>query len=224
MQQVLGEILPLALGIAISPIPVIAIILMLITPKARTNGLAFLCGWIAGLAVVGGIALVGANAAGLSASTESTQAESVIQLVLGFLLLVVAVRQWRSRPQPGKPAALPKWMQALDTFTPLKSFGIAALLSGLNPKNLALNLSAMSVVAAAGLTASSQVVALLVVIALGSIGVIAPVVVYFAGGDTSAAVLGRWKSWLGDNNATVMAVLLLVLGVTLIGQGISGLA
>jgi threonine/homoserine/homoserine lactone efflux protein len=223
MQQVLGEVLPLALGIAISPIPIIAIILMLITPKARSNGLAFLFGWLTGLAVVGGIALAMANAAGLSASTESTQAESVIKLVLGLLLLIVAARQWRSRPQPGKPAVLPKWMQALDTFTPLKSFGIAALLSGLNPKNLALNLAAMSVVAAAGLPASSQLLALAVVIAIGSIGVIAPVVVYFAGGDTSAAVLGAWKSWLAENNATVMAVLLLVLGIALVGQGISGL-
>ena len=102
MQQVLGEILPLALGIAISPIPIIAIILMLITPKARSNGLAFLVGWMTGLAVVGGIALALANAVGLSASSEASQAESVIKLVLGVLLLLVALRQWRARPQPGE--------------------------------------------------------------------------------------------------------------------------
>ena len=223
MQQVIGAILPLALGIAISPIPIIAIILMLITPKARSNGLAFLVGWMAGLAVVGGIALVAANAAGLSSSAETTRTESVIKLVLGLLLLVVAARQWRARPAPGETAPLPKWMQALDTFTPLKSFGIAALLSGLNPKNLALNLAAMSIVAAAGLPMSSQWVALLLVVLIGSIGIIAPVTVYFAGGDKSAEVLGRWKAWLAENNTTVMAVLLLVLGSVMIGQGISGL-
>ena len=150
MQQVLGQILPLALGIAISPIPVIAIILMLITPKARSNGLAFLLGWMAGLAAVGGIALAAASAAGLSTSSDSSQAESVIKLVLGLLLLVVAARQWRARPKPGEIAALPNWMKALDTFTPVKSFGVAALLAGLNPKNLALNLAAMSIVASAG--------------------------------------------------------------------------
>jgi threonine/homoserine/homoserine lactone efflux protein len=223
VQQVLGEILPLALGIAISPIPIIAIILMLITPKARSNGLAFLIGWMAGLAVVGGIALVVASAVGLSSSSEPSRTESVIKLMLGLLLLVVAVRQWRARPKPGEKAALPKWMQTLDTFTPVKSFGIAALLSGLNPKNLALNLAAMSIVASAGLPTSSQAMALLVVVIIGSIGIIAPVVVYFAGGDKSAKVLGTWKAWLAENNTTVMAVLLLVLGVVLIGQGVSGL-
>ncbi len=91
MQQVLGEVLPLALGIAISPIPVIAIILMLITPKARSNGLAFLVGWMAGLLIVGGLALVVANVAGASASSgSSSQASAVIRLVLGLLLLVLA--------------------------------------------------------------------------------------------------------------------------------------
>ena len=126
MQQVIGELLPLALGIAISPIPIIAIILMLITPKARSNGLAFLLGWMAGILIVGGIALVVADVAGLSTGSEAaSQSQAVIKLVLGLLLLVVAARQWRSRPKPGEEASLPKWMQTLDTFTPVKSFGLA---------------------------------------------------------------------------------------------------
>ena len=58
MSAAIGEMLPLAIGIAISPVPIIAIILMLITPKARGNGLAFLGGWMLGLAIVGTIVLV----------------------------------------------------------------------------------------------------------------------------------------------------------------------
>ncbi len=223
MQQVIGEILPLALGIAISPVPIIAIILMLITPKARSNGLAFLFGWMAGLAVVGGIALVIANAAGLAETGGPSKAASAVKLVLGVLLLIVAERQWQGRPRQGEAAPLPKWMQALDTFTPVKSFGVAALLSGVNPKNLMLNLAAATIIAQAGLPASSQAIALLVLVLIGSIGIIVPVVVYFAGGDTARHTLDGWKAWLGVNNSTVMAVLLLVLGVVLIGKGISGM-
>lgn len=224
MQEVIGELLPLALGIAISPIPIIAIILMLITPKARSNGLAFLLGWMAGILIVGGIALVVADVAGLSTGSEAaSQSQAVIKLVLGLLLLVVAARQWRSRPKPGEEASLPKWMQTLDKFTPVKSFGLGALLSGPNLKNLALNLAAMSIVATAGLSTANQVVALLVVVVIGSLTIIAPLVVYFAGGEKSTELLGGWKSWLSENNAATMAVLLLVLGVALVGQGISGL-
>ena len=58
MGAAIGEMLPLAIGIAVSPLPIIAIILMLITPKARGNGLAFFGGWMLGLAVVGAIVLI----------------------------------------------------------------------------------------------------------------------------------------------------------------------
>jgi hypothetical protein len=50
--KAIGAILPLALGVAISPIPIIAVILMLLSPKARTNGPAFVLGWVSGLAAV----------------------------------------------------------------------------------------------------------------------------------------------------------------------------
>jgi hypothetical protein len=51
--NVIGNFLPLALAVAISPIPIIAVILMLLSPKSRTNGPAYLVGWMAGLAVAG---------------------------------------------------------------------------------------------------------------------------------------------------------------------------
>ena len=224
MQQVIGQILPLAVGIDVSALSIAAVILMLGTPRARSNGPMFLVGWMVGLFVVGGIALVLASAAGLSSSTDSTsRASGVINLVLGILLLVLAARGWRSRPQSGEEPPLPKWMASLDTITPPRSAGLAALLSGINPKNLALNLAAMSIIASAGLPASSQLVALLVFVVLGSIAIIVPVVVYFAGGDRAAAVLAGWKQFLVANNPVIMAVLLLVLGMVLIGNGIAQL-
>ena len=224
MQQVIGQILPLAIGIDISALPIVAVILMLGTPRARSNGLAFLAGWMVGLIGVGGVALVLASAVGLSSSTDSTsRLVGVINLLLGIVLLVLAARGWRSRPQSGETPPLPKWMASLDTITPPRSAGLAALLSGINPKNLALNLAAMSIIASAGLSASSQLVALLVFAVLGSIAIIVPVLVYFAGGDRAAAVLASWKQFLVANNPVIMAVLLLVLGMVLIGNGIAQL-
>jgi hypothetical protein len=65
------------------------------------------------------------------------------------------------------------------------------------------------------------VVALLAVALIGSIGIIVPVAVYLAGGAKAGKVLGGWKVWLAAHNAAIMAVLLLVLGVNLVGQGIA---
>jgi hypothetical protein len=224
MGQAIGEILPLAIGIAISPVPIIAIILMLITPRARSNGLAFLAGWMLGLAVVGTIVLIVANTAGVSTSSGLSKTVSAIKLVLGLLLLVVAWRQFGKRPKSGEEAPLPKWMKALDTFTPVRSLSIGALLSGVNPKNLILNASAAAAIAQTGLAGAQQAVVLLVVVVVGSLGIIAPVGVYFAMGDKAAGILDDWKVWLAANNATVMFVLFLVFGVVLIGKGIGGLS
>ena len=49
--------LPFAVGVAISPMPIVAMVLMLITPKAKANGFTFILGWIIGVAVAGAICL-----------------------------------------------------------------------------------------------------------------------------------------------------------------------
>ena len=175
MQQVIGQILPLAVGIDISALSIAAVILMLGTPRrAPTAWPSSSAGWL-GLFVVGGIALVLASALGLSSSTDSTCARlGVINLVLGVLLLVLAARGWRSRPQSGEEPPLPKWMASLDTITPPRSAGLAALLSGINPKNLALNLAAMSIIAVSRTLGVVAVVALLVFVVLASVAIIVP--------------------------------------------------
>jgi hypothetical protein len=220
----IGEMLPLAIGIAISPVPIIAIILMLITPKARSNGLAFLGGWMLGLAVVGTIVLIVANTAGVATSSGPSRTVSLIKLLLGLLLLFAAWRQFTKRPKPGEEAPLPKWMRALDSFTPARSLAIGALLSGVNPKNLILTATAAAGIAQTGLAGAQQAVVLILLILVGSVGIIAPVGVYFAMGDKAAKVLGGWKTWLAANNATVMIVLFVVFGVSLIGKGMGGLS
>ena len=44
MGEAIGQSLPLAIGVALSPVPIIAVVLMLTTPRARANGPAFLLG------------------------------------------------------------------------------------------------------------------------------------------------------------------------------------
>jgi threonine/homoserine/homoserine lactone efflux protein len=156
--EAIGGILPLAIAVDISVLPIIAIILMLITPKARSNGPAFVAGWILGLVVVGGLVLIIANTANVASSSGPSTAAYAIKLTLGVLLLLLAVRQWRSRPRPGEQAPAPKWMTALDTFTPVKSAGLGTAMSGVNPKNLLLSAAAAMSIAQTGLAGGQQAV------------------------------------------------------------------
>ncbi len=223
MGSAISSILPQAIGVAISPVPIIAVILMLFSQRARSNGLAFLVGWVLALAVVGSIVLVLANLGKVStAGTPSTLAY-VLKLLLGLLFLLLAIRQWRSRPKEGEEPQMPKWMATIDTITAGKAFGLAALLAGVNPKNLALTLAAALSIAQADLSGAAPWIVLVVFIILASLTVAGPVVYYLLAGQSAEKMLKIWKAWLMANNATVMFILLLVLGVALIGQGLGGL-
>jgi threonine/homoserine/homoserine lactone efflux protein len=224
MADAIGQVLSLGVGVALSPVPIIAVVLMLGTPRARSNGPAFVAGWVAGLAVVGTVILLVSSGADASDEGDPADWVGVLKLVLGVLLLLVAARTWRGRPRAGGEAELPKWMQTIDTFRAPKSLAFGALLSGVNPKNLLLTVGAAAAIAQTGIDTGEQAISLAVFILVGTLGPGVPVAIYFAMGDRAKRLLDELKGWLGAHNAAIMAVLCLVIGAKLIGDGVAGLA
>ncbi len=222
MRQAIGQVLPLAIAAAISPIPIIGVVLMLVTPRARSNGLMFVVGWLVGLAAVGTIGLTVASAASASDNGSPSSGADTFQIVLGALFLIFALRQWRKRPKAGSEEEMPKWMSAVDHFTPLKAAAMGVVLSAVNPKNLLLTLAAATSIASTNISGADQVVAFVIYALIATIGVAAPVVVYFTMGKRAAPILDNVKTWLAHNNAAIMAVLFLVIGAKVLGQGIAG--
>jgi threonine/homoserine/homoserine lactone efflux protein len=221
--EAIGQVLSFGVGVALSPIPIIGVVLMLATPHARANGLAFIAGWIVGLAAAGTIVLLVAGGAGASNSGAPANWVSVVKLVLGVLLAIVAVRQWHARPHGGAEPELPRWMKTIDTFTSSKAAGMAVLLSAVNPKNLLLVVGAAAAIAQTGASTVDQAVALLVFVLLGTLGPGIPVAIYFLMRERAAAILEGMRRWLARENTTIMAVLCAVIGAKLIGDAISGL-
>ncbi|MFK4835795.1 GAP family protein [Microbacterium sp. ZW T2_14] len=220
MGAVIGDILTLALGVAISPIPIIAAILMLLSPKARVTGTGFLLGWVLGIVVAVTVFTLLSSVLPEGEDDASQPIKGVIQLVLGVLLLLLALRQWRGRPRAGAEPALPKWMQAIDTITFPKALGLGFLLSAVNPKNLLLAASAGVTIGAAGLDGGSIVVVIAVFTVIAASTVLIPVVGYLFAADKLRGPLDALRGWLAKENAVIMAVLLLVIGVAIIGKGI----
>ena len=214
--------LPFAVGVAISPMPIVAMVLMLITPKAKPNGFSFLVGWILGVAIVGTIVLAIAGGSDPTDNGSPATWISWLKLVLGLLLIAVAVKEWRARPAHDADVPMPKWMAALDTFTPAKSGGLAILLSGVNPKNLILIVGGAAAVAQTDVSGSSQAVAWLIFTVIATIGVATPMVIYLFMGDKAASKLEGLKNWMTRNNTAVMAVMCVIIGAKLIGDAISG--
>jgi Sap, sulfolipid-1-addressing protein len=221
LTQAIGDLLPSAIGVALSPVPIIAVILILGTPKAKTNGPAFALGWIAGLVIVSVVILF---VAGDADDADSATATGInwFQVVIGLVFLALAAKQWKSRPRKGHEAPMPKWMATIDSFTPIKSLLFGAALSGANPKNLALTAAAAASIARAGLSGGDSAIAVAVFVVIGSLTVAGPVLFYIAATDKAVGPLASTKEFMSEHNAVIMMVVLLVLGAKILGQGFAG--
>ena len=122
--------------------PIIAVILMLFSRRAKVNGPIFVLGWVLALGIFSTVVYLIANQS--SPTTSSTASDSISwgKIALGVLFLLPAVRSLRNRPKPGTDPEMPKWMAGVDALTPAKAFGLGLLLSGANPKNLILTIGA----------------------------------------------------------------------------------
>ena len=217
----IGDLLPSALAVALSPIPVIAIVLVLGASNARTAGPAFAFGWIAGLLSVSVIVVL------LVGSGDDPDSDDPglnwLKIAIGILFLLMAAKQWRKRPKQGEEPETPSWMATIDTATPPRAALLGAALSGANPKNLALTLAAAASIAEAGLDQADTAIAIAVFIALGSLTVAGSVLFYLIDADRAARPLAAVKQFMSDNNAVIMMVVLLLLGAKLLGDGLADL-
>ena len=220
MGPVIGEVLPYALGIAISPVPIIAVILLLMSSRARSTSVGFLFGWLAGIIVAIVVFTALSSIIPQADADASNPIGGVIKIVLGLLLLFLAVRQWLGRPKEGEEAKLPKWMSAIDSLTTGRGFLLGFALAAVNPKNLLLAIAAGYAIGDAGLTIGLIVVVILIFVLLAASTVLIPVLAFLIAGDRAKGPLTSMRVWLVANNATIMAILLLVIGVALIGKGI----
>lgn len=129
MGATIGQLLALALGIAIRPLPIIAGILMLMSPRARSKSVGFLLGWLAGIAFVITVFSLLSSLLPEAAGDGTKPVLSAVQIALGLLLLLLAFRQWRGQPHQGAQPTVPKWMQRIDGMSFTSPLGLGLLLS-----------------------------------------------------------------------------------------------
>ena len=222
MGHALGTVLPIAVAVAIFPVPIIAVVLLLGSERGTVKGLAFVLAWLVGLAAVSALALVLAGVADASNAGEPATWANVLVLGLGLLLVALAVKGWRRRPRADDEVDMPGWMRTIDEFTTTKAAGAGFALTALNPKNVLLAVAAAAEVAEAGLPAGEKIVVMLVFVLIASAGVLSPLVVAVALGDRSRTLLEGLRAWMTRYNAAIMTVLFLLIGAKLIGDAVAG--
>ena len=146
---------------------------------------------------------------------------SSLLVVLGALFLFFALRRWRTPPR--EDAALPRWLTALDRTRPAKLFGLGAMVAALNLKNLAIYLSAVSVILGNGLSVPESAFVLVAIVLTFCAAVLFPIVLFALVSERATPLLEAMKRGLTRHNRTISIVLLTLFGALFLVRGVRGL-
>lgn len=219
LKSVLTELIPLALVVALSPLSIIPAVLVLHTPHPRPTGLAFLFGWLVGIAALT-TAFLGVSSLLGGLGHKPPGWASWLRIVVGAALIVFGLYRWFTR---NKSAHMPRWMQSLGRLTPLRAAGAAAALTVANPKVLFICAAAGLAIGTAGLDSSNLWIAVVWFVAVAGSTVALPILAYAVSGDRLDGALTRLKAWMEEQHAVLMAVILVVIGLMVLYKGIHGL-
>lgn len=218
--EVIGDLLPSAFAVALSPIPIVAVIAVLGGPRGRTAGPAFALGWVVGLVAVSAIVVL-VLAVPSASNTES--GVGWFKLAVGILFLVLALRRWRKRPTAGEPSELPRWMATVDSLSPLRSALLGAGFSAANPKNLALTVAAAASIAETRLDTVDTTVAIAVYVVLASVTVAGPALLHLVDAGRAQRPLAAIRRFMEANNSVIMMIIFLLIGAKLLGDGLASI-
>lgn len=222
----LGVLLPLAIGVAFSSVPIMAMIVLLLSPRGQASAYVYLLGYAIGLAGVTLLFTIGLGAIPDDDGQIPELWTAVGEIVLGAGAVWFAIWSFRRgrramRASDG-PAELPAWLNRVGRFGPVPAFFVGIVLN-LRPKALALATAAALALNSGGLTPVAWIVDLSVYLVIGLSTVAAPVFVVWRTGERSRAVLERVHGWLARNSYIVTSVVVIMVGVVLIGDGLTRL-
>lgn len=216
--DVLTELIPLALVVALSPLSIIPAVLVLHTPRPRPTGLAFLAGWVLGLS---GLTAVFIGVSGLLGGMRSQPPgwASWLRIGVGAALIAFGVFRWVTRHS--KPHQMPGTRHITEAG-PGKALVIGAALTVVNPKVLFICAAAGLAIGTAGL-GHAVWGATAVYVAIAAATVALPILAYTVSGEKLDPALAKLKTWMETNNAALVAAILVVIGLLVLYKGVHGL-
>ena len=226
MQQSIGsvlvDLLPLMIGAAVVPIPIIIVLLLLSNQGGLLKGAAFVGGAIVvrlAQGIVFGFVFTSDPAA--TSETGGNLIVSTLLIVLGILMLIAAYKKWDKEDDPDAPP--PKWMAALGGLSAPKAFGVGAALVAIAAKQWVFTLSAIGVIGQAQLAPPAGIGLFLVyVLAAQAFGLVA-VIAYAVAPQPAGRALARASQWLERNDRRILIAFSLIFGLFFLFKGVTGL-
>ncbi|SPM29279.1 GAP family protein [Mycobacterium terramassiliense] len=212
-------LIPLGLVIALSPITVIPAVLVLQAPRPRPSGLAFLAGWVLGIAALTALSVA---ASGLLGGLDKSPPRwsSWLRVVFGAALIVYGVYRWLTRHGHSES---PAWMRSFGTIKPGRAALTGAALAVVRPDVALICVPAGLGIGTSGLGLGGDWLAAAFFVAVAASSVAIPILAYAAAGERLDPTLARVKDWMDKNNAALLAGILVVIGAMVLYHGIRAL-
>ena len=222
MNALIGALLPLGVAAALSPMPLIALIIALFSKQRAANGFGFLLGSLIATAALTAIATLLALGLPSSPSTATHPVKAVIQLILGSAMVLYAFIIWHRRPRPGEPPKLPGWIAKIEGVNPVSAVIFGMVLSAVNVKNLPLDAAAGTHLAGSSSVEVAVIAGVVfVVLSCGALALVLTAALAFP--KRTEAPLTRLRETLIAHNSIILAVVFVLAGTTMIGHAISAL-
>lgn len=208
----LAKLMAPALAIALSPIPVvIALMLLVHNDRPRASSIAYLLGRTTAL-TTSAVAITGASSLYAGARGQLPQWVDFLAAAIGIVLILLGIRTWR---QHSSATANPRWHRHVGGLRPTASAAIGALPPLVNPKVMAASVAAgTQITTLTSTTAAAAALACYVAVATSTIA--APIVIYLLAGSRIDAKLEGLRGWIADRHTEVTAVTLIVIGIAVV--------
>ena len=207
---------------AVSPTVLLATLVVLGSGRGRLNGLVFLIAFTIGQSLAYILALLIGSAITIGDNTAGN-VEGALELAAGVALVVIA---WLRRSSPVEAPVGPPRSQALfarlSHVRPAISFGVGMPL-GIGVKRLVITFLAAATVASAELSRNQETLLGIEYVAVATVVVWCPVLIYLVLGPRADGVMARTRAWITSNERKLLVSSAFVLGLFLIVDGVAQL-
>ena len=211
------DILPMAAGIALSPIPIAAVVSILLATDSQKAS-TFLLGWATGILAIGLLVLFIPGLRMLNG--DPTPLAGWLRICLGTVLLLIAVLKWKKRPPPQIHVEEPKFLTKIDSYNSWKTLILGVTMSTLNPKSLVLVSASAMTIYESKIVGQEKASVLLMFTVIASLSVAIPILLTWAQPEKAQKILEDLKNWLIANNMAVTVALLVVFALIIAGNGV----
>ncbi len=223
MIRLLISLVPMALGLALSPIPIIAVILMLFSKRAKVNAPLYAATWVLSMTVLGTVALILLGDNEIIEQDTTKTGGSIAVLVFGVLFVAYGAFLWMRRPRDPQNVKTPRWLDAIDDIHPILAVGLGLTGVLFNTKNLPLFLAAVEHILAADLGMALSFIALGIFIMMASVTVVTPIVLFMTGNERMHARLDTFRVWLTRHSQSILAWVFLIMGGVMVLNNVAAL-